>query len=310
MQTMYLFSVFLLGPADAPASDTAQVAALVAAGEAHLRRAMDADDHPPDEFEGAHKNFEAAYLAAQDPQYLCRALAAAELALLSVKFSDDQERLSWEELRLEDLNRLQEDAREKKRANCRFDAEGNRPPPRVAILDDADLPEPDVPSAGAPPAHASTTPTSPTNSSSTSGALAASASEPPKPNQATTRSVRAKTVSGSIFTAAGIGLLAGSAAVVGFGVLQRGWEMEELVGSANAEQRKFTPAEYGRFNELRAELLHGRDVAIGVGVAGLVSLGTGIALLVTRKKAPRARGYALHPYGGPRGAGAVLRLAF
>jgi hypothetical protein len=50
-------------------------------------------------------------------------------------------------------------------------------------------------------------------------------------------------------------------------------------------------------------------VAIGVGVAGLVSLGTGVALLATRKKT-RSRTYALQPYGGPQGAGAVLRLRF
>ena len=47
-----------------------------------------------------------------------------------------------------------------------------------------------------------------------------------------------------------------------------------------------------------------------LGVAGLVSLGTGVALLVTRKKSPGGRKYAIQPYGGPLGAGAVLRLGF
>jgi hypothetical protein len=43
--------------------------------------------------------------------------------------------------------------------------------------------------------------------------------------------------------------------------------------------------------------------------AGLATLGTGVALLATRKKA-RTRGYSFQPYGGPLGAGAVLRLKF
>lgn len=314
---MYLCSLLLFGPSDAAAGDATQAAAFVTAGEAHLRRAMDDKDHPLGEFEGAHKNFETAYLVAEDPQYLCRALAAAELALLSATFSDEQERLSWEEVRREDLNQLREDAKEKQRANCRFDAEGKPPPPRVAVLSDADLPElnsstsaTDATSASSTPPTASAAPatTSPTSPRSPSAMLTARANEPPTP--APTRVVRAKTVSGSIFTAAGIGLIAGSAAVVGFEVLQRGWEMDRLVGTAMAEQRKFTPAEFGRFNELKADLLHGRDVAIGVGVAGLVSLGAGIALLVTRKRAPRSRVYAFHPYGSPQGAGAVLRLRF
>lgn len=316
---MYLCSLLLFGPSDAAAGDATQTAAFVTAGEAHLRRAMDDKDHPLGEFEGAHKNFETAYLVAEDSQYLCRALAAAELALLSATFSDEQERLSWEEVRREDLNQLREDAKEKQRANCRFDAEGKPPPPRVVVLSDADLPEPnsstpatDATSASstAPTASAAPATTRLTSPRSTSAMLTARTSELPMPIPAPARTVRAKTVSGSIFTAAGIGLLAGSAAVVGFEVLQSGWEMDRLVGTAMAEHRKFTPAEYGRFNELKADLLHGRDAAIGVGVAGLVSLGTGIALLVTRKKAPRSRAYAFHPYGGPQGAGAVLRLKF
>lgn len=278
--------------------------AFAAAGEAHLRRALE-PDHPQDEFEEAHKNFESAYLVAEDAQYLCRALATADLALHHARFSDEQERLSWEERQREDLDQLREDALEKGRPNCRFDAEGKPAPPRVALLDDAEPPASSSPlSAPAASTVASTAGTPEARRSS-------GANEPPQPSQMPTRrSVRAKTVSGSIFTASGTGLLAGVAAVVGVGVLSRADEMQGLVDRARSEQRKFTPAENLRFHELKGELLHQRDVAIGLGVAGLVSLGAGVALLVTRKMSPRGRKYAIQPYGGPLGAGAVLRLGF
>ncbi|MCY0989961.1 hypothetical protein OV203_22670 [Nannocystis sp. ILAH1] len=311
MLKMYLCSLLLADPVDAAASDADQTAAFAAAGEAHLRRAMEAKDHPLDEFEGAHKNFESAYLLADDAQYLCRALASADLALHSAAFQDEQERLSWEERRREDLNRLRDDAKEKQQANCRFDAEGKPPPPRVAVLSEADAPEPS-PSTAAASAGASSTvePASPGASPyPASGAAAGPVSELSRPSAKTTPKVRAKTVSGSVLTAAGIGLLGGVAVVVGLEV-QRAREMQGLVGDALAEQRKFTPAEDHRFNELKAELLHGRDVAIGVGVAGLVSVGAGVALLATRKKTRRAGAYAVHPYGGPQGVGAVVRLRF
>src|SRR5690606_318956 len=78
-----------------------------------------------------------------DAKYLCRALAAAELALHTATFTTKQERLSWEELRRDDLTRLREDAAENERANCRYDASGKPSPPRVAMLTDADAPAPE-----------------------------------------------------------------------------------------------------------------------------------------------------------------------
>lgn len=306
MLAIILSSTLWSNPA-AAASYPSPSAAFVEAGETHLRRALE-PDHPQDEFEEAHKNFESAYLVAEDAQYLCRALATADLALHHARFSDEQERLSWEERQREDLDQLREDAIEKKRPNCRFDAEGKPAPPRVALLSDADSPAAN--SSSSTPAASAVEPT-PASTPGVPATQIPGASELPKPSQMpTTRGTRAKTVSGSILTVSGAGLLAGVAAVVGLGVLSRADEMQGLVDRARTEQRKFTPAENLRFHELKDELLHQRDVAIGLGVAGLVSLGTGVALLVTRKKSPGGRKYAIQPYGGPLGAGAVLRLGF
>ena len=63
-----------------------------------------------------------------------------------------------------------------------------------------------------------------------------------------------------------------------------------------------------RADAIRADGVQARNVAIGVGVAGVVSLATGIALLVTRKNATRP--VALLPHGSFLGGGAMLRMRF
>jgi hypothetical protein len=113
---------------------------------------------------------------------------------------------------------------------------------------------------------------------------------------------------GAVLTGAGIGMLGILAGILEL-ERQRAVEVRGIIEAAKAEQRGYTPAEERRYLDLRDDLIRGRDAAIGVGVAGLVSLGTGVALLATRKKA-RSRSYALAPYGGPQGVGAVLRLRF
>ena len=83
--------------------------------------------------------------------------------------------------------------------------------------------------------------------------------------------------------------------------------MRDLASNA-AVAGELTDVEWDRAAEIRADSLQIRNVAIGVGVAGAASLATGVALLASRKKGPRA--VALMPYGGPLGGGAVLRLRF
>lgn len=270
----------------APATPPAQAETLADAGEAHLRRATAGNTHPLEAFENAHKNFDSAYLLAEDPRYLCRALAVSELALRTANFANEQERVSWEELQRDDLDRLREHATQKQRANCRFDATG-KPSRRVALLTDADAPEPTTPPRPAP---------HPTNDPSRS------------PSRAPTHRHRAHMVSGALLTTAGLGFLGGFAGVATL-ELARADEMRGLIRTARTEQRKFTEAEDQRFDALANDLIRGRNTAIGLGVAGFVTLTTGAVLLATRNRTS-SRGYALLPYGDGRSAGAVLRLRF
>ena len=64
----------------------------------------------------------------------------------------------------------------------------------------------------------------------------------------------------------------------------------------------------GRAEDLRADSVQTRNVAIGVGLTGAATLATGITLLATGKRA--ARRFAVLPHGGPFGGGAALRLRF
>src|SRR5690606_8591000 len=97
---LLIVPALLLLSAPVATIETPQAETFAATGETHLRRAT--DEHSLPEFHAAHKNFDSAYLIADDARYLCRALVATELALLTVSFANDQERLSWEELRRED----------------------------------------------------------------------------------------------------------------------------------------------------------------------------------------------------------------
>lgn len=257
--------------------------------EDHLRRAL-AGERPLEEFEDAHKNFDAAFLVAEDARYLCRALAVADLALVRLTFADEQARLSWEETRRDDLERLRADAAETRRGNCRFDAMGRPPRMRVASLvvdDPASVQDQNV----APPTAETHLP----------------ASVPAVERAPALRRSRAYAVSGGLLTMTGLGLLGATVGVVGV-ELQRAADMRGMIAAARAEQRKFTQAEDQRFNSLAGDLLRGRDVVIGVGVAGVVTLAAGVAVLVKRRQL--MRGYALLPYGGPHGVGAHLRLKF
>ena len=121
------------------------------------------------------------------------------------------------------------------------------------------------------------------------------------------RRSRAYAVSGGLLTMTGLGLLGATVGVVGV-ELQRAADMRGMIAAARAEQRKFTTAEDQRFDALAEDLLRGRGVAIGIGVAAVATLAAGVAVLVTRRR--WMRGYALLPHGGPQSVGAHFRLRF
>lgn len=291
MPATLLLTLLLTHAAPASPAKPARAATYAAAGETHLRRATGSPPHLLDELQSAHDGFDSAYLVDGGTVYLCRALAVADLALRTATFSDEQERISWEETRLDDLDRLQQDAATTGRPNCRFDASGQPSRPRVALLADSE------------PSPLQATPTPPPPP-----LPRVDKEPPPGPTTAQKRRTRTHTIAGAVVTSAGIGLLGGLAGVIAV-EHQRLTEMRRLINLAEAENRNLDSAESTRFNEISADLLRGRGVAIGVGVASVVTLTTGVALLATRKQ-PRTRSYALYPYGGLQGAGAVLRLRF
>lgn len=287
MLATVLVSLLLMELPPAGVTEAARAETLAAAGAAHLERARTSAGRPLDELHHAHTKFDAAFMVEGVTAYLCRALAAADLALRTGDFADEQERLSWEETRQDDLDRLREEAARSGRANCRYDARGEPARPRVALLAADDLPS--IPAPSPPIAAPAPTVRAPSS-------------------RAQLHRDRAHTAMGVVLTSAGIGMLGILAGILEL-ERQRVVEVRGIIKTAAAEQRGYTPAEERRYLDLRDDLIRGRDAAIGVGVAGLVSLGTGVALLATRKKT-RPRTYALSPYGGPQGAGAVLRLRF
>ena len=295
MLAIVFLSLVLSEPPIGTTTGVSQAEEFAAAADAHLKLATTSAERPLDEFHNAHTKFDSAFLVDGATVYLCRALAVADLALRTATFTDEQERLSWEETRRDDLDRLRDDAAQTGRANCRYGAAGK---PRVVLLAADDPPALAVDDLAANPPLAT-----PLAAPAAAGDRAITV-----PSRRQVHRARAHTAMGAVFTGAGIGMLGILAGVLQL-ERQRAGEIRGIIDAAKAENRGFTPAEERRYFDLRDDLLRGRDVAIGVGVAGLVSLGTGVALLATRKKT-RSRTYALQPYGGPQGAGAVLRLRF
>jgi hypothetical protein len=288
MLAIALLPIILAVPVSTSPEGTPQQQAEIyaAAGEGHLRRAATPGEQQLDEFEEAHKSFDLAYLTADDTRHLCRALFAAEVALSTANFTDDQARLSWEEVRRDDLDRLRMDAAETRRSNCRFDAKGGPRPPRLAVMDDAEF-------------SLMAAPSTPAQGEQVQVEQVGSASKQ-------LRRWNTQTAAGALFTGAGVGLVGVLAGAIGLRVRQAE-AMRDIFDNAKTAG-DLSDVDRSRADAIRADGLQARNVAIGVGVAGAVSLATGIALLVTRKNATRP--VALLPHGGLLGGGATLRMRF
>jgi hypothetical protein len=280
MVIVVFVSLLLAGPTPAD-----EAASLAANGEAHLQRAATPGDHQLDEFEGAHKNFDSAYLVGDDPRYLCRALQVTEVVLARVAFASDQERLSWVELRDDDLARLKQDAAKTRRENCRFDASAAPMLRRVAMLTDADAPRAEP--------------------SSTALERLAQPLEPTRPIPVQ-RGARAQTAVGATFTGLGLGLVGLMAGAIGLQA-QQAAAMRSIFDRARAAG-ELSDLDRDRADDLRADSVQTRNVALAGGITGAATLATGITLLATGKRA--ARRFAVLPHGGPFGGGATLRLRF
>lgn len=283
--------LFLLAqpPADAPAvvAQRAAAEALEAqgifsdAGDAYVKLADLSGVDRRSVLDKAHLNYDSAYLTTKNPSRLCRALGIAEQVVDEGGFKDADQASYWKDAVDDDLRRLQADAQATHRANCRFAANGSPRAVIVATLNDDDFAE--------------------------LGPTAAPAAPQKIDRPPATRRWRAQTASAAVFSGLGIGFtgaFAGALAIQS----QHAKALQSMTAKAKAESRDFTGAEWRSFNRIRDDGLQVRNVAIGLGVAGVIALTTGVALLLTRKTASRT--LALQPYGGPLEGGAVLRVGF
>lgn len=296
--------VFLLAPPPATASEpptepptvVAQRAAAEGlesqgmfgdAGDAYVKLAEMPGVNRRSELDRAHTNYDSAYLATQNPSRLCWALKIAERVVREGEFNDEDQASYWRDTVDDDLRRLQADARTTQRANCRFDKSGSPRALVVATLTDDDFAErPASPTRGETP------------------------QVDPQPRQRTpeTRRWQTQTASGAVLTGLGLGFVGAFAGVLELQA-QHASAMRRMSAVVKAERRDtFTDGEWQTFNALRHDGLQLRNAAIGVGVAGVISLSAGVALLATRKR--MSRKFDLQPHAGPLGGGAVLRVRF
>lgn len=257
------------------------------AGDAYVKLAEMPGVNRRSELDRAHTNYDSAYLATQNPSRLCWALKIAERVVHEGEFNDEEQASYWRDTVDDDLRRLQADARTTRRANCRFDKSGS---PRALVV--ASLTDDDFAERPAPTMPSETVQADPRQRA---GAPAA-------------RRWRAQTASGAVLTGLGMGFIGALAGVLELQA-QHASAMRRMSAVVKAEGRDtFTDGEWQTFNALRHDGLQLRNAAIGVGVAGVLSLSAGVALLATRKR--MSRKLDLQPHAGPLGGGAVLRVRF
>lgn len=256
------------------------------AGDAYVKLAEMPGVNRRSELDRAHTNYDSAYLATQNPSRLCWALKVAERVVREGEFRDEDQASYWRDTVDDDLRRLQADARSTQRANCRFDKSGSPRALVVATLTDDDFAE--------QPA------------STTRGETPVDPQ--PRPRTPAAGRWRAQTASGAVLTGLGLGFVGALAGVLELQA-QHASAMRRMSAAVKAEGRDtFTDGEWQQFNALRHDGLQLRNAAIGVGVAGVLSLSAGVALLATRKR--MSRKFDLQPHAGPLGGGAVLRVRF
>ena len=282
-------------PAEAPAIVAQRAAAealearemFAEAGDAFAKLAEVPGVSRRSELDRAHTNYDSAYLATKNPSRLCLALKLAERVVREGEFNDADQASYWRDNVDDDLRRLQADARTTQRANCRFDKSGSPRTLVVATLTDDDFAE---------------------QPSSTPRDEGPKVDQQPPARTPETRRWRAQTASGAVLTGLGLGFIGALAGVLEL-QSQHASAMRRMSSSVKAEGRDtFTDGEWQEFNELRDSGRQLRNAAIGVGVAGVISLTTGVALLATRQKFSRK--FDLQPHGGPLGGGVLLRVRF
>lgn len=260
-------------------------AAFAEAGDAYVKLADLPDVDRRGALDRAHMNYDSAYLETNHPSRLCWALGVAEQVVREGGFQDDDQASYWRENVEDDLRRLQQDAKATERANCRFDASGAPRKVVLTTLTDEDFTAPPV--AAAP--------------------IGDRLSDTPRTPTLATRRRQVHTVAGATLTGIGIGLVGTLAGLLG-SQARHATTLREMSATVRAAGRDFTESEWRDFNAIRDEGVQLRNAAVGVGIVGVVSLTAGVALLATRKRVERK--FAVQPYGGRLGAGAIFRVRF
>ncbi len=100
----------------------------------------------------AHHYLTKAWRAENKSEHLCRAVQLADQVMTEITFRDDAQASYWSWRKDEDLDNLKMTAVKTREENCRFDATGTpksvrKTPPKVALIEDDDIPGPAVPEA-------------------------------------------------------------------------------------------------------------------------------------------------------------------
>ncbi|WP_434422185.1 hypothetical protein [Nannocystis pusilla] len=259
----------------APPPEDAAVAAynrgeLDLALKLYRERAAAPGVHQPDALYGVHDALRALHSANNDLVRLCEAHELARDLIARGGFASDDERASWSRLEAEDAKLLSE-----AKAECPEQAPDPEPPPasfkettsaaEEVPRDSASKPE------GPPPPPGSK-----------------DMSPPGRPIK--------RIAGGSVLVVVGAGLLGGMAGAL-VGASRADGTIEAITAKARAEERDFTSAEQAE--AYRADRSHYRfaGAAIGLGAAGVVSLVTGLAVMLAPARAASRERVRAHGAG-------------
>jgi hypothetical protein len=254
-------------------------------GDAYVKLAEMPGVNRRSELDKAHTNYDSAYLATQNPSRLCWALRIAEQVVREGEFNDADQASYWRDTVDDDLRRLQADARTNPAGQLplRQERVARARPRRHADRRRLRRAGPDRRPGRDPP-----------------GSIA----PPPDRNDG---AGAAQTASGAVLgPRAGVGRrIRGCARVQA----QHARAMRRMTARRRPRARDFTDASGSNFNNIRDDGRQLRNAAIGVGVAGVITLSAGVALLATRKR--RAASSPSNPtaarLGAERSFGALLR---
>jgi len=290
MAVSTLLTLLLLQPS-APPDPDARIAALTASAAAHhdagayvaaaddyLKLALLPRADGETALKQAHLNLDAAFMQTSEVVHLCRALGVARRRLAMGGFKSDQAKLSWEERAADDEARLVEVD-----GHCPSATAPSPPPPLLEVAASA----------------------SPTRDDRTAPVALPVRRTSPRRDRVEERRRQARIAAGATLTGAGLGL-------GGLMGLTLALHVQQLAALRRANDVPdgftYSTRDQAMLAKLHEDARITQAASIGMGVASAALLGTGIGLLASRRRAPRAM--ALAPHGGRHGGGITLRLRF